>query len=250
MKKTKLQRIKNGLILGWKTPTLPESVLKFQLYVPIRILRVLGGISTIYLLSNKGSEYNTFFLYLALFFSIIFFIYHIIISVIRIKHIYKTLKSDKLDIRNSPLDHMARLSSRLILCAKGLCDQAQPVGIAMGIMLGIDTALEQADQKAIFGPLIGSALKTVLPNNEVKQKTSDLIKKPISEIDENNKQLTELKNIVESVSKWSNSDDNMKKDASEIITEVNKHQNEILKKNSMLRNEITKLLKSDPFNKK
>src|SRR3954468_10745068 len=118
----------------------------------IRILRVLGGISTLFLLSNKAYNYNVYLLYLAIFFTVLFFIYHLFISVIRVRHIYRTLKSDKLDIRNSPLDHLARLSARIILCAKGVCDQAQPVGVAMGIMLGVDTALEKADHKAIFGP--------------------------------------------------------------------------------------------------
>lgn len=145
---------------------------------------------------------------------------------------------------------MARLSSRLILCAKGICDQAQPVGVAMGIMLGVDTALEKADQKVIFGPLIGSALKTVLPNNEVKQKTSDLIKGPVSEIDKNNKEIAELKSIIDNVSKWSSSDPDMKNNASEVISELNKHKSEILKKNSNLQNQVMKLLKSDPFSKK
>lgn len=42
----------------------------------------------------------------------------------------------------------------------------------------------------------------------------------------------------------------MKNNASEIISELNKHKSEILKKNSNLQNEVMKLLKSDPFSKK
>ena len=110
------------------------------------------------------------------------------------------MKSDKLDIKNSPLDHLARLSARVLLCAKGVCDQAQPLGVAMGILLGVDTALEKADQKAIFGPLLGSALKTVLPNKQVETKISDLIKQPVSQIDKNNQQINELNDIINKVS--------------------------------------------------
>jgi hypothetical protein len=110
------------------------------------------------------------------------------------------LKSDKLDIKNSPLDHFARLSARLLLCAKGVCDQAQPVGVSMGILLGIDTSLQMADHKPIFGPILGSALKTVLPNDEIKTKISDLIKEPVSKIERNNQEINELNNIIDKIS--------------------------------------------------
>ena len=138
------RRILIGAKKGWNTPTLPDNILKFQMHLLIRVLRVLGGICTIFLLS-KGQNYPSYIIYITLLFSITFFIYHTYISYHRTIHIYKTLKSDKLDIRNSPLDHLARLSSRILLCAKGACDQAQPVGVAMGVMLGVDTALEKAD---------------------------------------------------------------------------------------------------------
>ena len=195
MKKTIFKRLLIGAKLGWNTPTLPENVIKFIMNPLVRILRVLGGggISTILLLSNKVSLYSVFMFYLTFFvFAFLFFIYHIVILVIRFKYIYKTLKSEKLDVKNSPLDHLARLSARLILCAKGVCDGAQPVGVSMGIMLGIDTVLEKADHKAIFGPALGHALKTILPNNSLEQKTIDLISGSVSQIDKNSDNMKQL----------------------------------------------------------
>ena len=249
--KTILSRIWTGLKLGWNTPTLPQNIIDFQMNPLIRILRVLGGISTLYLLSNKSSNYNVFFLYLAIFFSVTFFIYNSYISVHRVRFMYRTLKSDKLDIRNSPLDHLARLSARLLLCAKGVCDQAQPVGVAMGIMLGVDTALEKADHKAIFGPILGAALKTMLPKDEQVEKTiTDLIKRPVSDIGRNNKDIKELTDIIDSISNWSTTDNTIKSDASEIIKELNRQKADMLKNNSKLSAEVADLLKSNPFNKK
>jgi hypothetical protein len=64
----------------------------------------------------------------------------------------------------------------------------------MGILLGVDTALEKADREAIFGPLLGSALKTILPNNEVK--VTDLVKEPVSLIDKNFQEVKELNDII------------------------------------------------------
>ena len=249
-KKNLMSRIWLGLKLGWNTPTLPENILQLQLHPLIRILRVLGGISTLYLLSNRTLHYPVFILYFAILFSFLFLVYNLIISFYRIKHIYNTLKSDKLDIRNSPLDILARNCTRILLCAKGVCDQAQPVGIAMGIMLGVDTALEKSDHEPIFFPILGSVIKKALPNKEIEAKVYDLVKKPVSKIDNNNKEVEEINEIIDTVSKWSNTDNGVKKDAKEIISELNKHKNELTKNSSQLRNEVNELLKSNPFNKK
>ena len=201
---------------GLLTPNLPEEILKFQLHPIIRVLRVLGGLSTLFLITDRVQQYSLpiYYYIIAMIITFMFFIYHMYITYHRIKHIRYLLKSDKLDIKNSPLDHLARLSARLILCAKGVCDQAQPIGVAMGIMLGIDTALEKADQKAIFGPILGSALKTVLPNREVKEKVSDLIIESVDKIDKNNQEIQELNSIIDKVSNWSNTNREVKKDVS------------------------------------
>ena len=119
----------------------------------------------------------------------------------------------------------------------------------MGIMLGIDTVLERADHKAIFGPALGNALKNVLPNNNVEQKTIDLIKGSVSEIDKNNDSMKQLNEIIDNISDWSETDKDIKKDASEIIQELNKQKYDIAKNSSKLRSEINNLLKSNPFKK-
>jgi hypothetical protein len=81
-----------------------------------------------------------------------------------------------------------------------MCNQAQPVGIAKGILLGVDTALERADRNPIFGPILGSALKTILPKSKVQTKIADIIKKPVAEIEANNKEINELSDIINQVS--------------------------------------------------
>ena len=147
MKKTIIQDLLTGAKLGWNTSTLPGDTIKFQINPLIRILRVLGGICTIFLLTYKVSLYFIFVFYIAFFFAFLFFIYHMIILTVRINHKHKTLKSDKLDVRNSALDYLSRISARLILCAKGVCDGAQPIAVSLGIILGVDTVLERADQR-------------------------------------------------------------------------------------------------------
>jgi len=105
----------------------------------------------------------------------------------------------------------------------------------MGIMLSVDTALEKADHKAIFGPILGSALKSILPQDkEVEKRIIDLIGKPVSDIETNNKEIKELTDIINNISKWSSTDNNIKSDTSEIIKELNKHKNDIISNNSKL----------------
>lgn len=95
--------------------------------------------------------------------------------------------------------------------------------------------LEKADHKAIFGPVIGNALKTVLPNRNVEQKTIDLINGSVSQVDKNNNNIKQL-----NISNWSKTDKDMKKDAMEIVSlrsgaELKKQKDIIAKNNTQLR---------------
>src|SRR5438046_2210813 len=115
MKKiSKLQIICRGSKLSLITPTLPENVLKFQLHPLIRILRVLGGISTVLILTKKSLLFPSFFLYIFLLLTLMFFIYHTYISYYRVIHMYKTLKSNKLDVKNSPVDRLSTIAVKVL----------------------------------------------------------------------------------------------------------------------------------------
>ncbi len=156
-------RIFTGLKKGIFTPTVPEHILNIQIHPLVRIFRFLGGVSLLYILGRSYLPFNIYGLYFALAFSIMFLIYHIIVTFYRIKHIIKIFKNNDLDIRNSPRDKMATLIAKAIFCAKGACDSAQPVGATLGIMLGVDEVLAQADRPKIFGPFLGKMLNGILP---------------------------------------------------------------------------------------
>jgi hypothetical protein len=92
--------LKIGLKKGWNTPTLPKHLLELQLKPLVRIFRVIGGISTLSLLTKKINSFHYFFLYLAVFICILYSIYQFYIAFYRIKHIIYLLKSEELDIKN------------------------------------------------------------------------------------------------------------------------------------------------------
>jgi len=85
-------------------------------------------------------------------FATIFTLYHIIISFYRVKHMLKILRSNELDIKNSPLDKLASMAARALFCLKNACDSAQPVGLTLGLLLGTDEILKGAKRDPIFTP--------------------------------------------------------------------------------------------------
>ena len=108
-KKTIFQRIIIGAKKGYLTPTLPYSILGLQKNPLIRIMRVLGGVSTICLISHKLEILGSGLLYkIALCFctllSFIFTFYLLYINYHRVKYMIKTFKSSKLDVHKSPLN--------------------------------------------------------------------------------------------------------------------------------------------------
>jgi hypothetical protein len=166
-KKTKLQRVWLGVKLGWNTPTLPDNILKLQLHPLIRILRVLGGISTILILTRKSLIFPSFFLYIFFLLTLMFFIYHTIISYYRITHMYRTLRSDKLDVKNSPVDRLSTIAVKVLWCIKGSCDQLPNLGLGLSIGAVTDQILENSGRKPVFMPFLGNMLNKFIGNETV-----------------------------------------------------------------------------------
>jgi hypothetical protein len=172
MKKTIFQRLLIGFKKGYNTPTLPENLITLHNSVLIRYLRITGGLSTILLITGRLEKlveklglnsYIKIFFYLCLILTILFFFYSIYLNFHRIKYMYKVWKSDELDVRNSPLDKLASIGSRLLWCAKGFCDAAAPATFAFGAMGGIDKLREMKGLQPIFLPFLADLL---IPDSE------------------------------------------------------------------------------------
>jgi len=146
-----------GVKKGLLTPNLPPEILEFQKKPLIRIFRVVGGLSYLFILGRDyisflSTFYSLVLFCLSFFFAILFFIYHIYISYHRIKYTRYLLKSGALDVRNSPLDKYLTMLGRVLVCAKSACDTAAPVGLGLGLMLGADQTLKEvvAAQDKLF----------------------------------------------------------------------------------------------------
>ena len=250
MKKNYLKRIWTGVKLGWNTPSLPENVINLQKNPLIRILRVLGGISSILIITKKSLLFPTFCIYIFLLLTFIFFIYHIYISYHRIIHVYKTIQSDKLDVKNSPIDKIATLAGKFILCIKGSCEHLPHLGIGIGLGAGLDQILESSGREPVFMPFLGNTLNKIIGGETVESgyKRRKEIYKELLKLDNSEKLLLEDKKSLDDLLEsgfLSEEDKNI------IVKDFWNNKQEIETKRTQILNTISKEIDTkDPFGTK
>lgn len=245
--RTIFKRILTGLKLGWNTPTLPDNIIKFTMHPLIRIFRVLGGISTILILTKKSLLFPAVFLYVFFTISIAYFIYHTILSYFRYKHIYKLLKSDKLDVKNSPIDKLASIAGKTLLCIKGSCDQLPHIGLGLSIGAVTDQILENSGRDPIFMPFLGNMLNKMIGQESVESiyKERKQAYKELMDLDNKDKLLEQDKKSMEELlkSKFLSAEDK-----ETIAKDFFRCKKDIIEKRSSIIDSITKELeKKDPF---
>jgi len=161
-KKTLFQRIIAGIKLGWNTPLLPPKVISFHNYPLVRVFRVIGGLSVLTVLLKKHLLLFLPVQYLVLFLASIQILYIVIISLIKIFYGISRFWTDELNVRNSPLDHLASLSTKILYCWKIGC-QVGSTGIGLaGTSVIADSILEAGGQEKVFTPLIGKGVKFII----------------------------------------------------------------------------------------
>ena len=139
--KSSFRSLLKGFKKAYQTPTLPAHIITLNNHIFIRIMRVLGGISFLTILSKSYLNYPIFVLFIAMFFALILTCYHTYLTYHRIKHIKYLLKSDKLEVRNSPLDRLAFLAAKTLTCLKGACESAPHIGMGLSLMLVPDPSI-------------------------------------------------------------------------------------------------------------
>jgi hypothetical protein len=226
---------------AYSTPTLPDNIIKIQSYPIIRMMRFLGGISFLMILTKTYINFHFLFLYILYFFALIFTIYHYIIAFYRFKHIISLLKTDKLDIRNSPLNRLATLGAKALLCLKGTCEAAQPLGITLGLMISTDTLLKEANREPIFTPLLAGALNKIL-SVPCQPSTSQMIETEIARLNQNSIEIKDLNKAIEIIDK-SNGDLSVQ-EVSEFKKILIENRSEIIQNNEKIKENIINNLKN------
>ena len=196
--KSTIKSLLKGFKKAYEIPTLPDNIIKLTMHPTIRIFRVIGGLSFLIMISKTHLNYPNYVFYLVIIISIFFTLYHFYLSYHRIKYFIKIMKSDKLEVRNSPLDRLAYLSAKALWCLKFGCDQAQPIGLALGLMIAYDEILKGGNNEALFMPLLGEMLNKVSPSNN-EPTTSKLIQDALDNIKDNKNSINFNNSILDQV---------------------------------------------------
>ena len=165
-KRSKKESIILGLKKGLTTPNLPEKVIRLRKRWYIVILRMLGRVSIICLLAQEGLNLSFYETLVAMFTGIIYLIYGVVITVIGIKHTWKTIKSDELDIRNSPRDRFGSIFGRVVLCLKGVCICTGSIGGVLGVGTLVDGYLRSRGREPVIEEVLSEGLNKILPPTE------------------------------------------------------------------------------------
>lgn len=217
--KTLWQRTLIGLKVGWNAPMLPEKVANLHNYPFVRVFRIIGGISIITVLSNKHLLLFLPFKFIVLFLALFHFIYIFSISMIKLWYGFKVLRSDKLNVRNSPLDHFATVTGKLLFCWKYGC-QAGSAGLGLvGTSFLIDSMLEAGDHHKVFTPLIGKGVKFMVGGKPVDNILLE-INKNLKEMEDSKRRLEEIKSLFGRTNGVMDSGDFSKKDIDSIKSAI------------------------------
>ena len=230
-----------GFKKAYNIPMLPPKIKEFTMHPSIRIIRFLGGLSILFLLGKSHIDYPYYFTFFFMFFAFIFWIYHCYLFFHRTKHFIAVLKSDKLEVRNSPLNRFAYLSAKAIWCLKFGCDTAQPVGVSLGLMLGADEILKAANVEPVFIPMLGGILKTVLPESASRD-TVKLIQQSIDAHNSNRAEGFDFDTLRDAFKTMLVEDGLTEKEHAEFQGLIDDNIRELESKNSKLKEEIGKLL--------
>lgn len=157
-----MQRIITGIKLGWNTPLLPPKRISFNNYPLVRIFRVIGGLSVVTVLLKNHLLLYLPLQYLILLLAFVQITYIVILSMIKVYYGISRFWTDELNVRNSPLDHLASLTTKMLYCWKIGC-QVGSAGIGLvGTSVITDTILEAGGQEKVFTPLIGKGVKYII----------------------------------------------------------------------------------------
>jgi hypothetical protein len=236
-----INSIIKGIKKGYSVPTLPNHIIEFTNKPLIRILRFIGGVSFITMMSKSYLHYPLWVLAILTFFTLIFTIYHFYLAYHRFKHMRYLFKSGAYEVRNSPIDRLAFLAARAIGCLKGVCDSAQPVGLGLGLMVTTDEFLKAANVEPIFTPFIGNALKSVLPDS-ASRIDNKLLNSNIEQVTSNNVELKASESLLERFKDLNLRGDFTNDEFSELKKLILENQEQLKSKNTELKDKINELL--------
>jgi hypothetical protein len=135
---TILKRVIKGIVSGWNMPILPEKVAKFESKFYVKIFKVIGALSTFYILSGLGLKSYPLYFYISIAFFLPYVIYRIVLVFFIIKQYISNLKNGKHLIKNSPLDKFQTIFKLTMNLLKTIGTATVGTGLTVDLMSKLD----------------------------------------------------------------------------------------------------------------
>jgi len=136
--KTILNRAINGIVSGWNIPILPEKIVKFNRIKYVRIFRVIGALSTFYILSGLGIKSYLIIYYVSIALSLPYVIYRIFLVFFIIIQYISNINNGKYTFRDSSLDKLQTIFKFSMGLIKTIFYVTVGTGFAVALMFQLD----------------------------------------------------------------------------------------------------------------
>ena len=163
----KINQFKNDFFLGFKKAYnisfLPKRLDSFNSHILTRILRFIGGLSVILVLTGKSILFIYNIQILLQIFACLQITYFIFINLIKLVYgLYLMIKKPEIfEVRNSPLNQRATYWHKLFICAKYVCIGAVVLTGLLVAGLTYDAVLEQFGRYNTFIGLVADMFNNV-----------------------------------------------------------------------------------------
>lgn len=203
-----------GFMRAYNVPMLPKKIENMYSNIYVRILRFIGGICLLLVLTNKHLLLPIYLHKLIIVIGAIQSIQILIIFFIKIIYGLYTIiyKPKEFEIRNSPLNQYASHLAKILYCAKWGCIVSGSAAGTIAAGASFDSVLEAAGREKVFVPMLGSMYKSVF---------GEIPKKPITDVINNNTN-NEVKSdisVSEMVKKYQSMNESEKLD---FLAEINR----------------------------
>ena len=181
----KLRPYKQGLLIGIRIQPLPTKLYNIYNHIFFRILRVIGGLSAVLVLSKNHLILPLVLKNIVLILGLFQFIQMTIFSFLKSVYLFKKIKNnpEEFEVRNSPLNRYASVFAKLIACWKSACTVGTTGTSVIGTGVLFDNVLESAGQPKIFDPYFKVIINSILPEQQ------DEIKKTAAQVQESLKKV-------------------------------------------------------------
>ena len=99
-KKNIFKRIYRGLYEGYKLEKVPKFLVDFESKISVKLFKLLGSISTIFVVSWIAISYNKIFFYIGLFFPLPYLLYKLFYTLCIPIEMYNIIRDKKYQVRD------------------------------------------------------------------------------------------------------------------------------------------------------